>query len=371
METMRKKLIHQEIESARTSDGWDLRVFHYPPESKNVFHFPVILCHGLAANKNSCDFGEPGTMDWERYSLAAFLSQKRLNGSSVFDVWVPELRGGGKTSFNLNDNPERYRWCVDDYIDKDAPAIVKCVQQWYQEKKYEILPVFWVGKSMGGMIAYGYGQTKEGQNNLKGVVTIGSPVNFRKSSMFLEFITRITPRKISIPIHITEIIEKSSEIASHFKRLGVNYENIDPIVLQTYMHIGFNGVLSSKVLSQFSMFFKHNTFCRYPRYPWMYDVFGRIPVIKKMFTPYSYTENLNLFTTPLLVIAGGQDKMAPKTDMLYVKNHVGSTDISYLEFSKEAGYTTDYGHLDLNLGIHSREEVYPKIYEWLKVHSKE
>ena len=129
--------------------------------------------------------------------------------------------------------------------------------------------------------------------------------------MFLEFITRITPRKLSIPIRITEIIEKSSEIASHFKRLGVNNENIAPIVLETYMHIGFNGVLSSKVLSQFSMFFKHNTFCRYPRYPWMYDVFGRIPGIKKMFTPYSYKDNLHRFTTPLLVIAGGQDKMAP------------------------------------------------------------
>ena len=184
--------------------------------------------------------------------------------------------------------------------------------------------------------------------------------------MFLEFITRITPRKLSIPIRITEIIEKSSEIASHFKRLGVNNENIAPIVLETYMHIGFNGVLSSKVLSQFSMFFKHNTFCRYPRYPWMYDVFGRIPGIKKMFTPYSYKDNLHRFTTPLLVIAGGQDKMAPKTDMLYVKDHVGSTDVTYLEFSKEAGYSTDYGHLDLNLGIHAWDEVYPKIYEWLQ-----
>ena len=368
---MSKKLIHKEIEFARTSDGWNLSVFHYPPESTDVSRFPVILCHGLAANKNSCDFGDPGTMEWEMYSLAAFLSQKRLNGSSVFDVWVPELRGGGQPSFNPQENPERYRWCVDDYIDKDVPAIVKCVQRWYQEKKHEVPPVFWVGKSMGGMIAYGYGQTKEGQNNLKGVVTIGSPVVFGKSSMFLEFITRITPRKLSIPIRITEIIEKSSEIASRFKGLGVNNENIDPIVLESYMHIGFNGVLSSKVLSQFSMFFKHNTFCRYPRYPWMYDVFGRIPGIKKMFAPYSYTENLHRFTTPLLVIAGGQDKMAPKTDMLYVKNHVGSKDVTYLELSKKAGYSSNYGHLDLNLGIHARDEVYPKIYEWLQAHNIE
>jgi len=87
--------------------------------------------------------------------------------------------------------------------------------------------------------------------------------------------------------------------------------------------------------------------------------------MKKMFAPYSYTENLYRFSTPLLVIAGGQDKMAPKADMLYVKDHVSSTDVTYLEFSKDAGYRADYGHLDLNLGIHAREEVYPKIYEWL------
>ena len=368
---MEQKEIHQEIESARTSDGWELRVFHYPPEGKDVIQFPVILCHGLAANKNSCDFGEPGTKEWEHYSLAAFLSQQRFDGGPVFDIWVPELRGAGQSSFNPRVNPEKYRWCVDDYIDKDVPSIVRCVQQWYQKNKHEVPPVFWVGKSMGGMIAYAYGQTKEGQKNLKGVITLGSPVVFGKSSVFLEFITRVTPRNVSIPISIMEIIEKSSEIASHFKGLGANLENIDPVILQTYLHVGFSGVLSSKVLSQFSFFFKHMAFCRYPRYPWMYDIFGRIPGIKKFFTPYSYTENLYRFSAPLLVIAGGQDKMAPKTDMLYVKDHVGSADVTYLEFSKEAGYRTDYGHLDLNVGLHAHEDVYPKIYEWLQAHGKE
>ena len=65
------------------------------------------------------------------------------------------------------------------------------------------------------------------------------------------------------------------------------------------------------------------------------------------------------------MIAGGQNKMAPKTDMLYVKDHVSSTDVTYLEFSKGVGSRADYGHLDLNLGVHAREEAYPKIYEWL------
>ena len=187
--------------------------------------------------------------------------------------------------------------------------------------------------------------------------------------MFLEFITRLTPRNVSIPIHVSELLEKSSEIANYFMGLGVNPENIDPAVLQTHLRVGFSDVLSSKVLSQFSLFFKHMTFCRYPRYPWMYDFFGRIPGLKPLFTPYSYAENLHRFRAPLLVIAGGDDRMAPKTDMLYVKDHVGSSDVTFLEFSKDAGYHADYGHLDLNLGLHAREEVYPQIYDWLQVHS--
>jgi hypothetical protein len=140
---------------------------------------------------------------------------------------------------------------------------------------------------------------------------------------------------------------------------------VDPAVLKTYLHVGLSGVLSSKVLSQFALFFKHMTFCRYPRYPWMYDLFGWVPGVKKALTPFSYTENLHRFSAPLLVIAGGLDKMAPKNDVQYAKNHVGSTDVTYREFSKEAGYSVDYGHLDLNLGLHVRDEVYPEIYKWL------
>jgi hypothetical protein len=97
----------------------------------------------------------------------------------------------------------------------------------------------------------------------------------------------------------------------------------------------------------------------------LYDIFGRVPGMKKLVTPYSYTENLYRFSSPLLIVAGGQDKMAPREDMLYVKNHVGSKDVTYLEFSKDEGYHVDYGHLDLNIGIHAQEEVYPKIYDWL------
>lgn len=361
--------VSQEIVSAKTLDGWDLRIIHYLPQSNLVSRFPVILCHGLGSNKNSCDFGEMGTPEWGRYSLASYLTQEKPDGGPVFDVWVPELRGCGCPRFDPRRHPEKYRWCLDDYIDHDVPAIIGRVQQWYTEKNQPAPLVFWVGKSMGGMIAYAYGETPAGQQNLKGVITLGSPVLFRKGDVFLEFLTRITPRKISIPIRLRELVERSLELHDYFKELGVNPTNIDPEVFRAYVQVGFCDVLSSKVLSQFSLFFKHANFCRYPQYPWLYDIFGRIPGVKKLVAPYSYKDHLYEFHAPLLAIAGGHDKLAPKQDVKYVSEHVGSSDVTYLEFSKEAGYHTDYGHIDLNLSIHAREDVYPKIEEWLRKRS--
>lgn len=366
METIK---VSQELVYAKTLDGWDLRIIHYLPQGSLVARSPVILCHGLASNKNSCDFGKMGTPEWGRYSLAAYLTQERPDGGPVFDVWVPELRGCGSPAFDPGKHPEMYRWCLDDYVDQDVPAIIGRVQRWYTETNRLTPQVFWVGKSMGGMIAYAYGQTPAGQRNLKGVITLGSPVLFGKSDVLLEFLTRITPRNISIPIRITELVGRSAELHDRFKGLGVNPTNIDPEVFRAYVRVGLCDVLSSKVLSQFSLFFKHANFSRYPRYPWLYDIFGRIPGLKKLVAPYSYTDHLHEFCTPLLAIAGGHDKMAPKLDVQYVASHVGSSDVTYLEFSKEAGYRTDYGHLDLTLGVHAREDVYPRIEEWLRKRS--
>jgi len=50
----------------------------------------------------------------------------------------------------------------------------------------------------------------------------------------------------------------------------------------------------------------------------------------------------------------------------HVACSVGSTDVAFREFSRRAGYSADYSHLDLNLGKNAKEEVYPVIYEWLK-----
>jgi len=53
-------------------------------------------------------------------------------------------------------------------------------------------------------------------------------------------------------------------------------------------------------------------------------------------------------------------------------DHVGSRNKSVILFAENAVdengkifSSHDYGHLDLNIGIKVKDEVYPKIYEWL------
>ena len=347
-----------------TSDGWKLQLFHYPANSNKKINIPVVLCHGLAANKNSCDFGEVGSDIWNKYSLAAYLSQGMHPNNVSFDVWVVELRGRGKNpTFSSKDHPDKYVWCFDDYVEKDVPTILEYIDNYYQKPQN----VLWVGKSMGGMIAYAYGQKQESYSHLRGVVTLGSPVIFEYKNPLLELISRLAPRNISIPINISQILQRIPEISDSFKKIGATSGNIEEDIFNFYLKHGMDSMISSKVFSHFSVFFRHNTFCSYPKYPWLFDLFG-YGHLKRLFAHYDYKQNLNLFKHPLLAIVGEADKEAPPEEVIAVLGRVGSSDKTYHHFSKKKGYKADYGHLDLNLGKYAKEEVYPVIAEWLYQH---
>ena len=70
--------------------------------------------------------------------------------------------------------------------------------------------------------------------------------------------------------------------------------------------------------------------------------------------------------TPLLVIACDDDKAADPREVRFCSYNVNSQDVTYLNFSKKNGYCNDYGHLDLNLWLNVKNEVYNEIYKWLK-----
>lgn len=355
--------------SVKTSDNVTLWIKRYKPKKKDkVSNIPVILCHGLLANKHSLDFGEEGSDDWNNYSLAAFLYQGGKNDDVKFDVWVPELRGRRSYSeYDLDkrsDDAQLKHWCVDDYVDKDVPAIIGCIQDEYKSTT----PVFWIGMSMGGMLGYAYGETENGFRDFRGVVTIGSPVSFENNKSWIFKVGKvIAPRNFFLNINLRTLLENNPKLKEIFIEKGANGDNIEKNLIEKYIELGFDNSLSSKVLSHFGVFFRHKNFCRYPKCPWVYDLLDKIPVIKRCVGPYSWKENLDRFKSPLLAIAGGADEEAPPEDVKHTISHVGSKDVTYMEFSKDSPYTDiDYGHLDFHLGKKVRKEFYPQIYQWLK-----
>ena len=104
-----------EIHLVPTGDGWRVALSRYRPSNPS-HRYPVLLCHGLSANRFSFDIDE-------ETSLARHLA------SRGYDVWVLELRGHG-----LSDHPRwfsgrKFGWSFDDYVLQDGPAAIDHILQ--------------------------------------------------------------------------------------------------------------------------------------------------------------------------------------------------------------------------------------------------
>ena len=67
---------------------------------------------------------------------------------------------------------------------------------------------------------------------------------------------------------------------------------------------------------------------------------------------------------PLRVIAGRADRVAPVDRVVPYYDLAGSAEKDYILAGRANGFASDYGHLDLVLGDHAAEEIYPRIVEW-------
>lgn len=335
-----------------TEDDITLTITNKHPKVKSRNMYPVVCIPGLAETRFVLDQALGN-------SFADYLA---LNG---FDVYMAELRGHGK-SLHLK---ERYNWNVQTFLDYDVPAILhKVVEESGQNQ------VLWVGHSMGGMLLLSYlvsaGLHKDKNmydaSLIRGGVTIGSPVIFRQPSLIALAMVYKSTFLSRLPYIPTDMLSNwlsmmrsvlDSPLTYHFW----NWRNMQQNNKVLYLKDGLDN-MAQGVMRDFMEYALAGDYISSD---------GKI----------NYRENLFLVTTPMLIVGGGKDPLAPPEAQQIIYDNISSPDREMRVFGTH-GYMirdgqrinmkdkTDYGHVDLTLGVHSKEEVWPTMLSWLRKRAK-
>jgi len=325
------ELTPDEVHYTYAADGWRLAISRYCPPA-NTHGTPVILCHGLGANRYNMDFDDD-------LSLAKYLRDRG------FDSWVAELRGVGLSSHPRVFSKWQYGYDFDDFALRDAPAIVEAVQAETGGKK-----VFWVGHSMGGMVGYVFLQGSLA-DSIKGMVAIASPPKFGKGGMLRVYIKAVHfGTSFKKAIHLEEVSRFFAPYAgwtpNKFLRIFANPDNMDRERLPE-ISANLSENISKGVGRQFADWIE----C------------GRM---RSNDHRVDYWEGMKTIKTPILLISGGGDLLARDKYIKELFDILPEGDKTYQCFSKGEGHSHDYGHGDLVLGVNAHREVWPFISAWLE-----
>ena len=78
-----------------------------------------------------------------------------------------------------------------------------------------------------------------------------------------------------------------------------------------------------------------------------------------------YTAGMGRIQTPIFFVAGALDQLAPPVVVAEAYRRVHSPVKRIAVIGRAAGFTEDYGHVDLAIGRRARIEVYPLYLKWL------
>ena len=335
-----------------TEDDITLTITNKYPKVKNKNLYPVLCIPGLAETRFVMDQALGNS----------FVDYLALNG---FDVYMAELRGHGK-SLHLK---ERYNWNVQTFLDFDVPAILHAVQEESGQRQ-----LLWVGHSMGGMLLLAYlisaGLNKDKNlydtSILKAGITVGSPVVFDQPSLIAlamlyksTFLSRLPYIPTDFLSNFLSIMRFALEspLTFHFW----NWKNMEQNNKILYLKDGIDNIAQG-VMRDFMEYVLVGDFCSSD---------GKI----------NYRENLFLINTPLLVIGGSVDAMASEKSQTALYENISSADKELRIFGthgyiKREGQVipmkdrTDYGHVDLTLGLRSKDDVWPYMLNWLRKRAK-
>lgn len=329
-----------------THDGWQLGMVHQPPIGRPLKNqSPVVLAHGTSCNTRTFDM-------LERTSLQRDLARRGL------DVWTVELRGGplgarpkaegavDRRRFQAG-RDRAYNWDFDTLVEVDVPAILARIQRYSGASR-----VHWIGHSLGGMVAWA-AEAKGLIHGFRSLVTIGSPaaygypvgmaVGAPAARPFLRILGGFPARQgglLAIPL--------ATRIPNSILHTLTSTENMDQAELELFMRT----VLEDSPLGLVDQYLD-----------WI-----KSGQIQSRDGRYSYSRHIDQVRSPLFVIAGRADLIAPPWTTFPLYKYASSKDKRYRVFGVSNGDRLDYGHMDLVLGRHAPEEVFTAIRSWLEEH---
>jgi pimeloyl-ACP methyl ester carboxylesterase len=323
---------------ATTRDGWRIALHHRPPP-EGGHGTPVILCHGMGSNRFNMD--GPG-----RTSLARHLNE------SGYDVWGLELRGAGKSRRRLRVPPVPWSWTFEDYVQHDVPAALRLVRELTGQPRF-----LWVGHSLGGMVAYASLMTPAAES-FAGVVTLGSPgmtdVGHEAIDRWIQLrrMLKLAPARIPSRFVACTASPFAGLIASSFGNVVRDWfwhpDNLDLSVVRFMMRNGVED-LPRALIVEFARWYEAK------RMSDRYDLFA-------------FGDHMERIRVPILVIAGSRDRLTPPADLERLVERLGSADKTYFLAGHASGIAHEYSHVDLVLGRHAPDEIYPVVTEWLDTH---
>lgn len=318
-----------QLRRARCQDGWELAI-HVRRAAVRRFEEPVLLCHGLSANRFTFDFAPP-------YSVAHYLAD------AGFDCFSVEWRGTGHS--RRPPPGRRYTdFTVDDHILQDGPALLELALAETGAKR-----AFWLGHSLGALVGFGVAQGPHG-SKLAGLLALGAPVFLHSGPLMRSLVSigvrAAWPARLRQEWMSATFAPFLGYVTLPLSDLLVNPAHIPPAI-QRQVYANMMSSMSRKVLLQFRDWIEHDTFRSYD---------GTV----------DWRAGISRLTLPMLIMGGSSDRLATAENVRKQYELLTSPDRTLHVFGRDRGDKMDYGHGDLIFGTGAPVEVYPLIRSWLE-----
>jgi len=344
-----------------TRDHVALALFRYIPSQAHPTPKPILLCPGILENHYAFDLA-PGS------SLARYLACRGI------EVWTIEYRGRGSSGVPEGTTEERAPWSVDDFGYLDIPAAVDLVKE---ESGSEEL--FLLGYSEGAAATTAYLLEADSASSVCGQIWLAPSLVMGATSEqpheavpplqnLCNFLFLLEP--LFPPDLLLDVPGFVQPIYRFFMDSGLEPELLESDIWEVLWNKNnMTAALAREAIFKLVSTISGNEVKQYLRGA---NYFHRRGIstfegsrLEREKGPFFYMERIPQVTVPTLVLAGTLDHLVPPVTAEYLLGLLGSQDKSIRVFGLAQGDHVDFGHVDLSVGVHAEEDVYPVAAEWL------